>query len=110
MDLGTFSVSLAVKDIHASKAFYEKFGFVVIDGNIQENWLILRNDTAIIGLFQDMFEHNILTFNPLDVRAIQRDLKAQGITFALEADETSEGPAHATLADPDGNQILLDQF
>lgn len=110
MNLGTFSVSLAVKDIQVSKAFYEKFGFSIIEGDIEENWLILRNENAIIGLFQDMFEDNILTFNPQDVRAIQRELKAAGVVFTQAADESTEGPAHATLVDPDGNQILLDQF
>jgi lactoylglutathione lyase len=110
MDLGVFSISLAVKDISASKAFYEKFGFTVIDGNIEENWLILKNENTVIGIFQDMFEENILTFHPSDVRAIQKELKAQGIEFTLEADENTEGPAHAALVDPDGNQILMDQF
>lgn len=109
MDLGHFSVSLAVKDIKASRAFYEKFGFSVIDGVEEQNWLILKNGEAKIGLFQGMFDHNILTFNPLDVRAVQRALKAQGITLTLEADDSTTGPAHATLIDPDGNQILLDQ-
>lgn len=110
MDLGVFSLSLAVKDIQASKTFYEKFGFTVIDGNIEEKWLILKNEGAILGIFQDMFADNILTFHPPDVRTIQRELKAQGVSFTLEADESTEGPAHATLVDPDGNQILLDQF
>lgn len=109
MDLGHFSVSLAVKDIKVSRAFYEKFGFTVIAGVEEQNWLILQNGEAKIGLFQGMFDHNILTFNPLDVRAVQRSLKAQGITLTLEADDSTTGPAHATLIDPDGNQILLDQ-
>jgi lactoylglutathione lyase len=110
MNLGTFSVSLAVKDIKASRAFYEKFGFEVLDGDEAQNWLILKNGDAKIGLFQGMFEQNILTFNPPDVRSIQKQLKAQNITFTLEADETTAGAAHATLLDPDGNAILLDQF
>ena len=110
MELGTFSLSLAVKDIKASRAFYEKFGFEAIAGDENQNWLILRNGDAKIGLFQGMFDQNVLTFNPTDVRGIQRNLKAQGITFALEADESTTGPAHASLLDPDGNAILLDQF
>jgi catechol 2,3-dioxygenase-like lactoylglutathione lyase family enzyme len=109
MELGTFSVSLAVRDIGVARAFYEKLGFTVIFGVEAERWLILQNGEAKIGLFQGMFEGHILTFNPLDVRAIQRALKAQGVTFTLEADETTTGPAHATLIDPDGNAILLDQ-
>lgn len=111
MQLGTFSVSLAVKDIKLSREFYEKLGFRVIAGNQDENWLILINDTndAKIGIFQGMFAQNVLTFNPQDVRDIQRKLKADGITFTLEADESTEGAAHATLVDPDGNAILLDQ-
>jgi lactoylglutathione lyase len=110
MNLGTFSVSLAVKDIKVSRAFYEKLGFKVIHGKEEENWLILENGGAKIGLFQGMFESNVLTFNPSDVRSIQKTLKGQGITFALEADEKTEGAAHASLLDPDGNAILLDQF
>ncbi|MBI5668276.1 MAG: VOC family protein [Chloroflexi bacterium] len=110
MNLGTFSVSLAVKDIKASREFYEKLGFEVFDGKEEDNWLMLRNGTTKIGLFQGMFEDNILTFNPTDVRGIQKALKAQGITFTLEADESTTGPAHATLLDPDGNAILIDQF
>ncbi len=109
MDLGTFSVSLAVQDIKVARAFYEKFGFAVIAGDESQNWLILRNGDAKIGLFQGMFPNNILTFNPLDVRRVQHDLKALGVAFTLEADESTSGPAHATLIDPDGNQILLDQ-
>ncbi len=121
MQLGAFSVSLAVKDIHASKAFYETLGFEVFGGDISQNWLILRNDQAIIGLFQGMFEKNILTFNPgwdrdanevnpfTDVREIQRQFKAAGIELTAEADQSSSGPAHVTLTDPDGNQILIDQ-
>jgi catechol 2,3-dioxygenase-like lactoylglutathione lyase family enzyme len=110
MNLGTFSVSLAVKDIKAACAFYDKLGFKVIDGKEEENWLILENGGAKIGLFQGMFEGNVLTFNPSDVRGIQKALKAQGVTFVLEADESTQGAAHATLVDPDGNAILLDQF
>ncbi len=109
MDLGVFSVSLAVKDLAASRAFYEKLGFSVIDGKAEENWLILKNGDAKIGLFQGMFDHNILTFNPTDARGIQKQLKAQGLTIMLEADESSTGPAHLTLVDPDGNPILIDQ-
>jgi lactoylglutathione lyase len=110
MNLGTFSVSLAVKDIKASRVFYEKLGFEVIHGDEAQNWLILRNGDAKVGLFQGMFDNNVLTFNPSDVRAIQRDLKSKGVTFVMEADESGEGAAHATLLDPDGNAILLDQF
>jgi lactoylglutathione lyase len=109
MDLGTFSISLAVKDIFISRDFYQKFGFSEIAGNIEEKWLILGSGEAKIGLFQDMFENNIMTFNPTDVRAIQRILKAKGIALTQEADETTSGPAHVTLVDPDGNAILLDQ-
>ena len=110
MDLGTFSVSLAVEDLKRSRAFYEKLGFKVGGGEAKEKWLILRNGEAKIGLFEGMFESNILTFNPEDVRAIQKLLKSKGVAFLMEADEKSSGPAHAALADPDGNQILLDQF
>lgn len=122
MKLGAFSVSLAVKDIAASRAFYEKFGFKVFGGDQSQNWLILKNeDETIIGLFQGMFEGNILTFNPgwdsnaknlpvfADVREIQKALRAQGIVFTSEADESSSGPASFTVTDPDGNQILVDQ-
>jgi lactoylglutathione lyase len=121
MKLGAFSVSLSVKDIHASKAFYENLGFLDLGGDISQNWLIMKNENCIIGLFQGMFEKNILTFNPgwdenarnldsfTDVREIQRHLKERGIQLQTEADESSEGPAHVTLEDPDGNQILVDQ-
>lgn len=121
MQLGAFSVSLTVKDIQASKSFYEKFGFSVFGGNAAQNWLILKNGECIIGLFQGMFEKNILTFNPgwdsnaqnvaafTDVRELQRQLKAQGVTFAQEADETTSGPASFVAVDPDGNPILVDQ-
>ncbi|MEO3677631.1 VOC family protein [Rheinheimera fenheensis] len=121
MQLGAFSVSLAVKDIAASKAFYEKLGFSTMGGEQSQGWLILKNGDTIIGLFQGMFEKNILTFNPgwdqnaqnlaefTDVRAIQQHLQAQGITLLQSADENSTGPAHIVLEDPDGNQIMLDQ-
>lgn len=119
--LGNFSVSLAVKDIAASRAFYEKLGFRVVMGDQAKNWLILQNDTTTIGLFQGMFAKNTLTFNPGwdrtggtlpdfdDVRAIQRTLKSRGLTLAPEADESTSGPASVMLIDPDGNPILLDQ-
>jgi lactoylglutathione lyase len=111
MNLGDFSVSLAVKDIKASRGFYEKLGFDVFGGDEAQNWLMLKNGSTVIGLFQGMFDHNVLTFNPTDVRAIQRDLKAKGITnFIQEADEATDAPASATLLDPDGNPILFDQF
>ncbi|HPF40520.1 MAG TPA: VOC family protein [Phycisphaerae bacterium] len=121
MNLGAFSVSLAVRDIHASRAFYEKLGFVARGGNIEQNWLILKNGSHVIGLFQGMFDKNILTFNPgwdqdansldefTDVRALQRELKAKGVTFANEADESTSGPASFVVVDPDGNPILVDQ-
>jgi catechol 2,3-dioxygenase-like lactoylglutathione lyase family enzyme len=121
MDLGAFSISLAVKDIHASKEFYEKLGFVEVGGDIAQNWLILRNREHTIGLFQGMFEKNTLTFNPgwdhqanpvesfTDIRELQKSLKNQGMTFASEADENSTGPASFLLIDPDGNPILIDQ-
>lgn len=121
MELGAFSISLAVKDIHASLAFYEKFGFKIFGGNLAQNWLILKNGDAIIGLFQGMFDKNILTFNPgwdqsaqplasfADVRELQRQLKAQGVPLATEADETTTGPASFVAIDPDGNPLLVDQ-
>jgi lactoylglutathione lyase len=121
MKLGAFSVSLSVKNIHASKAFYENLGFSDLGGDISQNWLIMKNENCIIGLFQGMFEKNILTFNPgwdenaknldsfTDVREIQRHLKERGIQLQSEADEATEGPAHIMLEDPDGNQILVDQ-
>ena len=109
MELGTFSVSLAVKDIKASQAFYEKLGFKAIDGFGGDDWLIMQNGEAKIGLFQGMFEKNILTFNPTDARSIQKALKAQGVTLTQEADESGDGPTHLTLIDPDGNPILIDQ-
>ncbi len=121
MELGAFSISLAVKDITASKAFYEKFGFEDFGGDISQNWLIMKNGDTVIGLFQGMFEKNILTFNPgwdsnaqkleafTDVRELQRQLKAQGVEFASEADESTTGPASFIAVDPDGNPILFDQ-
>jgi lactoylglutathione lyase len=121
MQLGAFSVSLAVKDLTASLSFYEKFGFTVFHGDAAMNFLILKNGDTVIGLFQGMFEKNILTFNPgwdanaqklasfTDVRALQRQLKAQGVTLLSEADETTAGPASFMACDPDGNTILVDQ-
>jgi len=121
MNLGAFSVSLAVKDLEASRKFYEKFGFKVFAGDASQNWLILKNGDHVIGLFQGMFERNILTFNPgwdsnaqkldvfTDVRHLQRQLKAKGVAFQTEADETSMGPASFMVVDPDGNPILVDQ-
>ncbi|MEL6231097.1 MAG: VOC family protein [Cyanobacteria bacterium J06627_3] len=121
MELGAFSISLAVKDLEASRAFYEKFGFKVFGGDAAQNWLMLKNGAHVIGLFQGMFEENILTFNPgwdsdantldtyTDVRELQRRLKAQGVELATEADETTTGPASFVAIDPDGNPILVDQ-
>jgi catechol 2,3-dioxygenase-like lactoylglutathione lyase family enzyme len=119
--LGAFSVSLAVKDLQASREFYEKLGFQPAGGDAAQNWLILRNGTATIGLFQGMFERNILTFNPgwdfqaqpleefIDVREHQRQLKTSGLELTTEADENTTGPASVMLVDPDGNPILIDQ-
>lgn len=121
MELGAFSASLTVKDIKASKDFYEKLGFKVFHGDITQKWLILKNGNHVIGLFQGMFEKNILTFNPgwdqnaqkletfTDVRELQKQLKAQGVKLVTEADEGTTGPASFTLLDPDGNPILVDQ-
>ena len=121
MELGNFSVSLAVKDIQASKLFYEKLGFIVFTGNQPQNWLIMKNGDHNIGLFQGMFDKNILTFNPgwssdahplkefTDVRELQRRLKERGVTMISEADENSTGPGSFMIADPDGNVILIDQ-
>ncbi len=121
MQLGVFSVSLAVKDIAASRAFYERLGFSVFGGNQAQNWLILKNGDTLIGLFQGMFEGNLLTFNPGwdsnannlpsfdDIRDIQKTLKARGVPLDTLADESSTGPASFTLTDPDGNQLLFDQ-
>lgn len=121
MQLGAFSISLAVKDIEASRKFYEKFGFKSFGGNAAQNWLILKNGDHIIGLFQGMFEKNILTFNPgwdqnaqpldafTDIRELQRQLKAQGVELQQEANETTTGPASFIAVDPDGNPVLVDQ-
>ena len=121
MKLGAFSVSLAVKDIAASRAFYETLGFTVFGGDQSQNWLILKNEGTLIGLFQGMFEQNILTFNPgwdsnandlsefTDVRELQRQLRRHGVAFESEADEATTGPASFVVVDPDGNQILVDQ-
>ncbi len=121
MELGAFSVSLAVKDLSASQAFYEKLGFVVFHGEASQGWLIMKSPSCVIGLFQGMFDDNILTFNPgwndsaqpldtfTDVREIQRKLKEDGIEFATEADERTSGPASFVIVDPDGNTILVDQ-
>ena len=121
VQLGNFSVSLNVKDIKASKAFYEKLDFKQVAGELEQNWVVLQNGTTKIGLFQGMFERNMLTFNPgwddekktlkdfQDVRELQKTLKARGIELQTEADETTEGTAFFTLVDPDGNPILVDQ-
>lgn len=121
MELGAFSVSLAVKDLETSKSFYEKLGFQVFMGDATQNWLIMKNGDHVIGLFQGMFEKNILTFNPgwdqncntldsfTDVRDLQRDLKAHGLNIESEADESTTGPASLIVIDPDGNPILIDQ-
>jgi predicted lactoylglutathione lyase len=121
MDLGAFSVSLAVKDIEMSRLFYEKLGFTVFAGDQSQNWLIMKNGDHAIGLFQGMFERNILTFNPgwssdaqqleefTDVRELQRELKNRGVKMVSEADESSTGPASFMIVDPDGNAILVDQ-
>jgi predicted enzyme related to lactoylglutathione lyase len=121
MELGNFSVSLAVKDIRASKAFYEKLDFKEVAGKLEQNWIVLQNGNARIGLFQGMFDKNLMTFNPgwtkdketmadfQDVRELQRTLKARGITMTTEADESTQGPAYFMVADPDGNTLLFDQ-
>lgn len=121
MELGAFSISLTVKDIQASKEFYERLGFEIFHGDIEQNWLIMKNGDHAIGLFQGMFEKNILTFNPgwdsdaqelesfTDVREIQRQLKAKRVEFEVEADENTTGPASFIVSDPDGNPILVDQ-
>ncbi|MDA0241081.1 MAG: VOC family protein [Proteobacteria bacterium] len=121
MKLGAFSNSLAVKDLAASKAFYEKLGFTEVGGDPAQGWMITRNERCTIGLFQGMFENNILTFNPgwddntqalsdfTDVRDLQKQLKADGVAFVSEADETTTGPASFMITDPDGNTILIDQ-
>ena len=121
MQLGAFSISLTVKDIRVSETFYKKLGFNKLGGDIDQKWLILKNGNAIIGLFEGMFDKNIITFNPGwdengqntdpfdDVRTIQKQLKNAGLGIDSEADERSTGPAHITLTDPDGNNILIDQ-
>ena len=121
MKLGAFSISLAVKDIHASKAFYQSLGFSVFGGDIERNYLIMKNGNALVGLFQGMFEQNIITFNPGwdetankldsfdDVREIQKQLKKDGLKLEREADEATTGPASVVLIDPDGNPVLIDQ-
>lgn len=121
MELGAFSVSLSVKDIEASKSFYEKLGFSTMGGDQSQGWLILKNGSTVIGLFQGMFDSNILTFNPgwdqsaspvasfTDVRDVQKALDVHGINITTRADPDSTGPAHIILSDPDGNVIMLDQ-
>lgn len=121
MDLGAFSVSLSVKDLAASRAFYEKLGFEVVHGDASQNWLILRNADHVIGLFQGMFERNLLTFNPgwdqqnqetddfTDVRDLQAELRSRGLTPVSEVDPATRGPGSLMLVDPDGNPILIDQ-
>lgn len=121
MQLGAFSISLAVKDLQRSREFYEKLGFAQFAGDPSHNWVILRNGDRVIGLFQGMFDRNILTFNPgwdqnaqtlpayTDVRDLQRQLKASGMQFASEADESTTGPASFIVVDPDGNPVLFDQ-
>jgi catechol 2,3-dioxygenase-like lactoylglutathione lyase family enzyme len=121
MELGAFSISLAVKDLNASREFYKKLGFQEFGGEASQNWLILKNGDTVIGLFQGMFEKNMLTFNPgwdssaqklpsfMDVREIQRRLKAEALALVSEADERTQGPASLVIEDPDGNPILIDQ-
>lgn len=121
MKLGAFSVSLSVKDLNISKEFYEKLGFKVFAGDLKMNYLIMKNENTLIGLFQGMFENNILTFNPGwdenanllenfdDVRNIQQQLKKDGVSIDKEADTTTKGPESIVLTDPDGNAILIDQ-
>lgn len=121
MKLGAFSISLSVKDLNVSKAFYEKLGFKVFAGGMEQKYLIMKNENALVGLFQGMFEGNILTFNPGwdenaanletfdDVREIQKQLKAEGISINPEVDETASGPAGFMVTDPDGNLVLIDQ-
>ena len=121
MKLGAFSISLAVKDLEASKEFYEKLGFGIFGGDAEQNWLIMKNGDHVIGLFQGMFDKIMLTFNPgwdknaqeidsfTDVRELQRHLKEQGVELISEADESTSGPASFIAVDPDGNPILVDQ-
>ena len=122
MDLGAFSVCLAVKDIHASKEFYEKLGFTQRSGDISQNWVVLKNGSVVIGLFQGMFDKNIMTFSPgwdqdakelkeyVDVRDIQKEFKTRGVRLSREANEETSGPEHFILEDPDGNKIMFDQY
>jgi predicted lactoylglutathione lyase len=121
LELGNFSVSLSVKDINDSKSFYENLGFKIIGGDISQNWIIMKNGSSTIGLFQDMFDKNILTFNPgwdengneigsfTDIRELQKHLKEKGVKLESEAEEKGSGPASLTIIDPDGNLILIDQ-
>ncbi len=118
MELGHFSLSLNVKDITASKSFYQAMGFIEIDGSANnqdyelpagQDWAIMKNEGTVIGLFQGMFESNILTFHPKDARSIQKSLKESGIGIKVEADESETGPAYVMLTDPDGNEIMFDQ-
>lgn len=121
MELGAFSISLAVKDIGASRAFYEKLGFAVFGGNQEQNWLIMKNGTTLVGLFQGMFEKNLLTFNPgwdadaqklekfTDVRDLQKALLQDGVALDQKVGDAPAGPAFIMLTDPDGNPILIDQ-
>lgn len=121
MKLGAFSISLSVKDINASKTFYENLGFEVFAGSLEMNYLIMKNGNALVGLFQGMFENNLLTFNPgwdesanklesfADIRDIQKELKSKDIKLVTEADENTSGPASFVVTDPDGNTILIDQ-
>ncbi|MBK7340056.1 MAG: VOC family protein [Saprospiraceae bacterium] len=121
MKLGAFSISLSVKDIIASKAFYENIGFTVFAGDLSKNYLIMKNGNALVGLFQGMFEKNILTFNPGwdenaqaleqfdDVRTIQKAIKSNGLSMVVEADESTSGPASFIVVDPDGNPLMFDQ-
>lgn len=121
MNLGGFSVSLTVKDIHVSKAFYENIGFKIYYGDITQKWLILKNGDCTVGIFEDMFEKNILTFNPgwdndgnesdpfVDIRQLQEDFKEKGIEFICEVEENTSGPGNFIILDPDGNPIMIDQ-
>ena len=121
MELGNFSISLSVKNLEASKSFYEKLGFEIFGGEMEQNWLIMKNGDHVIGLFQGMFDKNMLTFNPgwdknaqelksfTDIRDIQKKIKAEGIAVEPEADESTSGPASFMVIDPDGNPILFDQ-
>jgi predicted lactoylglutathione lyase len=121
MKLGAFSISLTVKDIKASKQFYENLGFILFGGSMEKKYLIMKNENALVGLFQGMFENNILTFNPGwdenaaaveqfdDVREIQQQLKSKGVILQSETDQNTSGPASIMLTDPDGNVILIDQ-